>query len=204
MALKTELLYEDDSPAPQLPLCPLRDRQKKNPSPILNRLNGESNLSSKNCPVEFVFRIEEVIFHHSGHKGFKLNVFLEKPIPSLTIHQAPMDDVIVVLSKPRRDQVFTSLQSNPSSNHEEDGDGSDFVLGSDLTAEEVLKLIPPDNEHDDNNDEDEVLEIAAPAKMSCKKDEVAIIPLGAIIDSYRCHEKCYCCNNVISINNVIT
>ena len=101
LKLKAELVYEDNSPAPLRPLCPLRDSQKRNPTLILNEIRGGPRFSSLNHPMVFSFRIEEVSFHHSGHTGFKLHVFPEEGFRSFPIHHQPMDEIVVVLSKPK-------------------------------------------------------------------------------------------------------
>ncbi len=199
MELQTELVYDDDSPAPERPICPLRDRNKKNPKLILNRLNGESKLSRMNHPVEFVFRIEEVIFHHSGRKGFKLNVSLVEEIPSLLIHQAPMDDIIVVLSKPRSKapqkgnmkRIYDNLSSN---NGVSDSDSS--VIDSENSSKDVMLVVPPNDDNHSNVRANEKKETTENAK-------VAILPLGAVIDSYRCLDTCYCCNAIISVGSFL-
>ncbi len=207
LKLKTELVYEDNSPAPLCPLCPLRDSQKKNPKYIFNKIFGEPSFSSvkNNAKTPFSFRIEEVSFHHSGHKGFKLNVYIENDDSSITIHQSPMEEVIAVLSKPKLIKGLpdptTIDASKKKTKKKKRKRSSSFDLLDDVELEavsngitgelesEFLGIIPLDSE-------EEIMDEIKP-KTHEEKDGHATIPVGALIDSYRCLGSCFCCNLAI-------
>lgn len=101
LKLLTELVYEDGSPTPLNPMCPLKDRKSgKTSNKALFRMCSEPILSPGKFCASFSFRIEEVTFHHSGHHGFRLKISLAYS-PLLVIHPAVSSDIIVVLSKPK-------------------------------------------------------------------------------------------------------
>ncbi len=212
LTLTTSLVYEDDSPAPLVPLCPLRDSQKKNPKYILTKMFGEPRFSSNNVPVEFSFRIEEVIFHHSGHKGFKLNVVSRaKNDNSFRIHQCPMEEVIVVLSKPKMCQTPVNyVESSEKAkmdtrsrkrkrdviddNDDDDDDDAIDIFDEtaldeeDFTSDNFFDIVPADQDTKSARSEDSSDEI-----KKKEEDRLVVIPIGAIIDSYRCLDACFCC-----------
>jgi hypothetical protein len=221
LKLKTELVYDDDSPAPLRPLCPLRDSQKKNPSLIFNRIYGEPSIPANESeqggsittdPKKFSFRIEEVTFHHSGHKGFKLFVSLKneiQQIPSLIIHQSPMDEVIVVLSKPKINlhQAMPDLISTKNGKRKRNkinqlDDSDDETANNDIDVNikvgEAFEhfnsshdLLTNANQLPVSSDDEERSKVDVGIR---EKDEIVVIPLGALIDSYRCLDSCFCCN----------
>jgi len=110
LQLLTELVYEDGSPTPLQPICPLKDRKsgKTSDKPLYRRLCPDPKIKPDKCSATVRFRIEEVTFHHSGHHGFKLKVYPVRS-QSLIVHPAVMDEIIVVLSKPKMCRRKSSL-----------------------------------------------------------------------------------------------
>lgn len=101
LELLTELVYEDGSPTPLKPICPLKDRKSGQISnkPLFRMCAKPRILPGESC-ASFSFRIEEVTFHHSGHHGFKLKISPADSLP-LIIHPATSSEILVVLSKPK-------------------------------------------------------------------------------------------------------
>lgn len=101
LELLAELVYEDGSPTPLKPICPLKDRKSGQISnkPLFRLCTKPRLLPGESC-ASFSFRIEEVTFHHSGHHGFKLKISPADSLP-LIIHPAISSEIIVVLSKPK-------------------------------------------------------------------------------------------------------
>ena len=199
MKFKTELVYEDNSPAPLQPLCPLQDSQKKNPTAIFHKMYGEPKVSRVNDPVSFWFRIEEVSFHHSGHKGFRLNVSLTNMKKSFRIHQSPMNEVLVVLSKPKLfKNIAITMSSNTNAKRKRDDDHSDDKDNKIDVFRGVtpgnFSVVPP---HPVKVEEENV------STPQNRESEVAVIPLGAVVDSYRCLGSCFCCNVNIDIESFL-
>ena len=194
LKFSAELLYEDDSPVPLHPLNPLNNKQKQNPMMTFRKMKGEPRYSLNNKPVRFWFRIEEVIFHHSSHKGFKLNICAKaKDHTHKCIHSFPMKEVIVVLSKPRSNatkQTTETIEPPLKRKREENEDPfslpqNQIMIEDDDLSEEFFDLI------DVNSPE------------SIAKDTFAVIPVSALIDSYRCLDMCFCCDKTIAIDSFL-
>ena len=110
-------MYEDGSPTPPNPICPLKDRKTGKPSSKALFRCSEPIITPGNARISIKFRIEEVTFHHSGHDGFRLKFsLLEGPL-FVVVHPVTSSEIIVVLSKPKGscakaldDQVKIPLQ----------------------------------------------------------------------------------------------
>ena len=102
LPLRTELVYDDGTPVPIMPLKPLRDKKGSQnralklyrplrPDPVLG--------TGKKSSQFFSFRIEEVSLHHQNHKGFKLKVSPADFSHASNILPGLLEETIVVRSK---------------------------------------------------------------------------------------------------------
>ena len=112
--LRTEMVYDDGSSCPLMPLSPLKERRsvKLSSKPLYRRLYPDPTLCPQVTQAQFSFRIEEVSFHHSGHKGFKLKVSTADN--GQNIHPGILEETIVVLSKPRPCMKSSKQKSSPN------------------------------------------------------------------------------------------
>ena len=110
--MQTELVYDDGSSCPLMPLSPLKERRsvKLSSKPLYRRLHPDPTLYPQITQAQFSFRIEEVSFHHSDHKGFKLKVSTVDNCQN--IHPGILEETIVVLSKPRPCILSTKQESS--------------------------------------------------------------------------------------------
>jgi hypothetical protein len=115
-----ELLYDDCLPAPEYALnfhklrrtsTPGGKKVKKIEKPVklFTQLTQSPAIWPYHSNAYFKFRIEEVSFHHPGHKGFKLRVSSVHDSETV-IHPAVLNDLIIVLSKPKYETGLNSKE----------------------------------------------------------------------------------------------
>ena len=112
LSLTSELIYMDHTACPFMPLQPLKRRASRTmPTyPLYRPLRAEPVLEPRQATADFCFRIEEVSATHAqkggkGKSGFKLKVSIEDEHWSRMISPGIMDEVIVVRSKARKDEL---------------------------------------------------------------------------------------------------
>jgi hypothetical protein len=104
----TQLVYSDGSPAPEMPLAPLKERKTAAASsnPLFRRVRADPIILPNQSSADFSFRIEEVSMHHI-HKGggFRIRVYTEEPAMRYLISPGLLEEVIVVRSKARKGEL---------------------------------------------------------------------------------------------------
>eukprot|EP00957_Ditylum_brightwellii_P116490 8885459-Ditylum_brightwellii.AAC.1 len=101
--LHTELVYNDGSSTPLMPLCPLKERKTSSQSrlPLYRPMRPEPILHPGQASHDFTFRVEEVSFHHPGHNGFKLKVSPKNNEQRPLVVPGILEETIKVRSKPK-------------------------------------------------------------------------------------------------------
>jgi hypothetical protein len=104
----TQLVYSDGSPAPEMPLAPLKERKTAAASsnPLFRRVRADPIILPNQSSADFSFRIEEVSMHHI-HKGggFRIRIYTEEPAMRYLISPGLLEEVIVVRSKARKGEL---------------------------------------------------------------------------------------------------
>jgi len=110
ISVQTELVYEDLSPTPSMPLLPLKERRSncKSENPLFRRMRSDPVFYQNESAKDFSFRIEEVSKHHCNQNGFKLKV---KSLDSNKYHPGFLAESIIVKSKPKKDEQLINDKS---------------------------------------------------------------------------------------------
>ena len=123
--IETQLVYENGIPVPIMPMKPLKLKCRKkdkgvvrSQKPTFERLNGEPLLGKGKQSTVFKFCLNEVTYHHHGHDGFKVRASIrvgdEQEV--VKIHPGVLNEVITVLSKPRKVDTVDKLQEDSGVN----------------------------------------------------------------------------------------
>jgi len=105
----TQLVYADGSPAPELPLAPLKVRNTTSTSScntLFRRIRTDPVLLPKQASVDFGFRIEEVSMHHLHRGGgFRVRVYTDEPMLRYLVSPGMLEEIIIVRSKAKKGEL---------------------------------------------------------------------------------------------------
>jgi len=125
LPIKVDLVYNDGSPTPFMPLSPLKERKSTvtSKNPLFRPMRPPPVLEPYVTNHSFSFRIEEVSSHHAEYIGFKLKVSLDYDRLKLMntntyapwivpfVHPGLLDETIIVRSKPNLDKSAEKMTS---------------------------------------------------------------------------------------------
>jgi hypothetical protein len=224
--VKTQLVYENGTPVPVMPMKPLKIRNKKkgdyivrSQKPIFERTGGDVWLGCGEFSTLFNFLLHEVTYHHHGHEGFKVKASVySSSDEQVVIHPAVLKEVITVLSKPKRVE-------SPAKMHQ-DGIGSNLKLKllTPVKEEEIgrkrnnppspgtpnppkrgkLSTTMTGNENimtSSNNAPYEtppMRDVAEETSDLMLNENTIRVPIGKIFQAYKCGGKCFACQTGIS------
>jgi len=105
LPLRTELVYEDGSKVPFLPVSAKKDKQPRilPLEPTYRTMRQDPTLGPGVGSHHFSFRIEEVSFNHKPHHGFKLEVTPTFASGIKDVAGGLMEETIIVKSRPPYD-----------------------------------------------------------------------------------------------------
>lgn len=226
--LHTELVYEDCLPVLIVPFakqskhCHSSTRKNHQPKEkeIFVRMDGEPVIRhGENC-TSFNFHLEDVIYHHHGHDGYRVKVSVPQK-NNTHVYPGIMSQIIAVLSKPKKicmnypenvskeEPLIRSEEKRIVKDHYtpivkystpnavvQNGDWDGKLLSVQSTIRNTSNKRKADDISNEKNVDDQF-------KDNAFREDKVSVPMHAIYDSFICNGSCFSCQANVTAKSIL-